>query len=166
MNPSHLHLLFNHFPIIGSILGFLVLAAGFFLKNQHVKNVAFGLFIFTAVVSLPAYFSGEGAEDKIEKLAGVEESYIEEHEEAALWGIIAVELLGIAGIIALFFSVKNKPFAHQAALATLALALFTMAVMYRVGNTGGEIRHPEIRKGATLPQSPGSDNAEGGHDEH
>jgi hypothetical protein len=38
MNDAHLHLVVNHFPIIGTILGLGTLVAGILLKNNSVKN--------------------------------------------------------------------------------------------------------------------------------
>jgi hypothetical protein len=37
MNDAHLHLVVNHFPIIGTILGLGTLVAGILLKNNSVK---------------------------------------------------------------------------------------------------------------------------------
>lgn len=60
MNPVHLHLLLNHFPIIGTVLGISGFDRRFSnCKIISVKNVAFGLFIFTAVISVPTFLSGE-----------------------------------------------------------------------------------------------------------
>lgn len=153
MNAAHFHLLVNHFPVIGIIIGFLVLAAGFLLKKAEVKQVAFGIFVFTALATLPAYFSGEAAEEVLEQYPGFEEAYVEEHEESALWAIILVELLGIVAAATLFFSLKNNPLQNTLSLATLILALVAIATVARTNNTGGEIRHPEIRSSsAGTPQ--------------
>ena len=43
MNEAHLHMVVNHFPIIGMILGLIVLLGGLFLKNNTVKNVSYFL---------------------------------------------------------------------------------------------------------------------------
>ncbi len=49
MNEAHLHLVVNHFPIIGTILGLGILVVGLLLKNNSVKNTAFFLFIVAAI---------------------------------------------------------------------------------------------------------------------
>ena len=54
MDGAHAHLLFNHFPIIGSILSVLVLLAGFIIKNGIVKKTAMAMIVFTAVMTVPA----------------------------------------------------------------------------------------------------------------
>ena len=61
MNLAHLHLLLNHFPIIGTIVGvglFLVSLAG---KNDDLKRAGLIIFAVMALLSLPTFFSGVGA---------------------------------------------------------------------------------------------------------
>ena len=37
MSAVHLHLLINHLPIFGSLLGILVLVYGIWVKSEHTK---------------------------------------------------------------------------------------------------------------------------------
>ena len=49
MNDAHLHMVVNHFPIIGTIFGLGILITGIVLKNKTVKTVAYVLFIIAAL---------------------------------------------------------------------------------------------------------------------
>jgi uncharacterized membrane protein len=49
MNDAHLHMLVNHFPIIGTLLGLGILITGLLLKNNSVKNTAYALFIIAVI---------------------------------------------------------------------------------------------------------------------
>jgi uncharacterized membrane protein len=49
MNDAHYHLVVNHFPIIGTILGLGILIAGIVFKNATVKNVSYVLFVIAAL---------------------------------------------------------------------------------------------------------------------
>ena len=144
MNDAHLHLLFNHFPIVGSFISLAILGIGFILKNSTVKKVGLGILIFCAVMTLPAFFTGEGAEEIVEEYPGISHDVIHEHEEVAelaLWiGIFA----GIFAAFALYFEVVGHKLARIFTLLTLVINLACFIAMARVGNTGGEIRHPEI----------------------
>jgi uncharacterized membrane protein len=40
MNDAHLHMVVNHFPIIGTILAIGILIAGLFTKNNGIKNTS------------------------------------------------------------------------------------------------------------------------------
>jgi hypothetical protein len=55
-------------------------------------------FIIAGILSIVALQSGEGAEDTVENLLGVTESYIHDHEEAAeITNWIAVALAVVFG---------------------------------------------------------------------
>ncbi|MDN3690111.1 hypothetical protein [Cyclobacterium jeungdonense] len=147
MNSAHLHLVLNHFPIIIPIIGILILIAGFFLKSEILKKTAFGLFILGALFTLPAFGTGEDAEDIVENLPGIEEEYIEAHEEVAETFAYLSYGLGILSIIGFWASWKEKSFANYLSIAVLLFALVVLYFGKETGTTGGEIRHPEIREG-------------------
>ena len=71
MNEAHLHLVVNHFPIIGTILGLGILVVGLLLKNNSVKNTAFFLFIVAAIFAAVSMATGEGAEELVEDMANI-----------------------------------------------------------------------------------------------
>jgi hypothetical protein len=63
MNQAHLHLLANHFPIIIPVVGLLVMIGGFIFRSEMVKRTSFAIFILGAICTIPAFFTGEGAEE-------------------------------------------------------------------------------------------------------
>lgn len=148
MNDAHFHLVFNHFPIIVPIVGMLILIVGFFVDSDVVKRTAFGVFIFGAIMTFPAMFTGEGAEEVAEKLPGITHDIIHEHEEKAEVFAILSYILGLLSIGALWASLKQKSFANILAIAVLVLGLVGFYLGRQVGTSGGEIRHTEIRANA------------------
>ena len=83
MNEAHLHMVVNHFPIIGTIFGLGILIAGIVLKNKTIKNTAYCLFIVAAVFAAISMGTGEGAEEMVEDMPSVGKQIIHEHEEMA-----------------------------------------------------------------------------------
>lgn len=148
MNDAHFHLVFNHFPIIVPIVGMLILIVGFFVDSDVVKRTAFGVFIFGAIMTFPAMFTGEGAEEVAEKLSGITHDIIHEHEEKAEVFAILSYILGLLSIGALWASLKQKSFANILSIAVLLLGLVGFYLGRQVGTSGGEIRHTEIRANA------------------
>jgi len=146
MNPVHLHLLTNHFPIVGMAFGIVILIAGFLFKKDDFRNAAYGIFILTALLAIPAYLSGERAEEAIENLPGTTEALVETHEEIAGVAIWLMELLGVLAVVALVSTIKGRPANGIFGIATLLFSLAVFGVMIKVGNSGGQIRHPEIRQ--------------------
>lgn len=147
MNTAHLHLMLNHLPIIGTLIGTLVLVSGFILKNNNIiKQTALGIFVFSALAAIPAFFTGEGAEDLVEGLPGVSEVFIETHEELAKTFLIAVIILGILSLVTFVLSgwYKSK-LANVFFVIVLVTSIGVNFLGKNVGTSGGEIRHTEIR---------------------
>lgn len=150
MNAAHFHLMVNHLPIVGVLIGVLTLIAAVLTKKSDVRLVAYGIFIFSALSSIAAFASGEEAEEIVEHIAGTSHELIHEHEEVAEAFYALVLVLGglsIGGIIA---NIKQLKFARLVAWLVLGLSIATTIVGFQTGNTGGEIMHAEIREGASV----------------
>jgi len=147
MNDAHLHLVINHFPIIVPIVGMLILLVGFVTKSDVVKRTAFGVFVLGAILTFPAMYTGEGAEDIAENLPGVTDQLIHEHEEKAETFAIVSYILGLVSLLGFWASYKQKSFANWIAIAVIVLGVAGLYLGKMTGTSGGEIRHTEIRAG-------------------
>ncbi|UFH45805.1 hypothetical protein LNP27_11820 [Flavobacterium galactosidilyticum] len=145
MNDAHLHLVVNHFPIIGTILALGVLIAGFFLKNSSVKNTAYGLFIVSAIFAALSMSTGEGAEEMVEDMPNIGKRIIHVHEEIAEKLAIVLYLLGGISVLGIILNLKNHAKAKFISIVALIVAIGAVYLAQLVGTTGGEIRHTEIR---------------------
>jgi uncharacterized membrane protein len=151
MNDAHLHLVVNHFPIIGTIFGLGILITGLLLKNNSVKNIAYSLLVVAAVFAALSMGTGEGAEEMVEDLPSVGKQIIHEHEELAEKFALVLYATGALALIALFLSYRKNSLEKYVALATVGLALVAVVLAKEVGTSGGEIRHTEIRNDASQP---------------
>jgi uncharacterized membrane protein len=149
MNDAHLHMVVNHFPIIGTILGLGILIAGLFLKNQSVKNTAYILFVVAAVFALFSMSTGEGAEELVEDMPSIGKQIIHEHEEYAEKLAIMLYVLAGSSLIALFLNFKKNSKEKLVSFFILGLAFVSLFMVVKVGTSGGEIRHTEIRDNST-----------------
>lgn len=147
MNQAHLHLLFNHLPILGTLFGLLILVSGYFVKSNAVKRTALGIFMLSALCTIPAFLTGEGAEEMVESLPGVTENLIETHADMADIFLWVVGALGLFSLATFYADLKAQKIAPVLYGITLAVAIGTMALAQQVGATGGKIRHTEIRNG-------------------
>lgn len=145
MNDAHLHLLINHFPIIGTVFGFGILLAGIISKNKSIQNTAYIIFIICMILGKASMFTGEKAEKIVENL-GIAKDLIHEHEEQAETYMQMAYALGVISIISLLANVKNHPKSKLISFLTLTLAIVTIILSKAVGTSGGEIRHTEIRE--------------------
>lgn len=149
MNDAHLHMVVNHFPIIGTILGAGILLTGILFKNNTVKNVAYVLFVVAAVFAAVSMATGEGAEEMVEDMPTVGHDIIHEHEEIAEKLALSLYVLGVVSLFGLYANIKKISQAKLAAILTLVISVIAIYFAQLTGTTGGEIRHTEIRENAT-----------------
>ncbi|MGF2411961.1 hypothetical protein [Ferruginibacter sp.] len=149
MNATHLHLLLNHFPVIGTLIGSGLLLWGIVKKQDNVKSIAAALLALMAIIAIPVYLTGEPAEESVEKLPAVSEAMIELHEDAASIAIWLMGITGIASLAALLFAWQKRKTAGVVFVAAAVLSVVCFAAMARTGYYGGQIRHSEIRDTAT-----------------
>jgi len=148
MNAAHWHLLLNHLPIIGTVLGTLVLISGYLLRNNSaVKLTALGIFTFSALMAIPAYLTGEGAEELVEKMPGVNEQIIEVHEDLGKYFLIVVLILGALALVTFISNYLKSKMTAALYILVFAVSLGTCILAKQVGTNGGEVRHTEIRSG-------------------
>ena len=146
---------------MGAFFGLLIVTTGMFMGNSTVKRTGYVLLVATALFTLPAFFTGEGAEEIVEELPGMSHNLIHEHEEMAELSLWLAELLGIMAFISLLAEMNKHRSAKLAGALTLVLNLICFGSMVKTGNSGGEIRRPELRS----EQVDQSSNTEAEHDD-
>ena len=144
MSTAHIHLLLNHVPVIGIVVGFVIFALGVWRRNDSWTRLALGLFAAVAVVAAATMLTGEGAEEAVEHLPNVSESLIESHEDAAKLAAIASYVLGAISVAALVW-VRRRPLPRTLTVLVLPVVLLATGLMAYTANLGGQIRHTEIR---------------------
>jgi uncharacterized membrane protein len=149
MNDAHLHLVVNHFPIIGTILGLGILIAGIILKNKPTTNVAYAVFIVAATFAALSMYTGEGAEELVEDMPSVGKKIIHEHEEMAEKLALVLYVLGAVSLLGLYANTKKWIRAKLISYLALTIGLVAVFLAQQTGTSGGEIRHTEIRANAS-----------------
>jgi uncharacterized membrane protein len=152
MSGAHIHLLLNHIPVVGILIGLVVLALGVWRRNDSWTRLALGLFAAGALVSLATMLTGESAEEAVEHLPGVSEMMIGTHEDAAELAAIGAYVLGAVSLAALVW-VRRRPLPRVLTVTVLPMALVVTGLMAYAANLGGQIRHVEIRTGAVASQA-------------
>jgi uncharacterized membrane protein len=140
----HLHLLLNHFPTVGLIVGFGVFLLALVKKSEDLKRGALAVIFVIALVALPTYMTGYSAQKALKKMPGVSQELIDIHQRSALLGLILLEATGIAAWYGLWHSRRNTSSGAGNTAAVLLLSVLTIGLMAGVANVGGEIRHPDI----------------------
>lgn len=159
MNGPHLHLMLNHLPVVGSLGIGLLLFVALLPAGRAFRRLALAGLVVVALAGLPAFFSGEPAEEGVEHLAGVEETRIDRHEDMAKVALVGLELAGAIALAGLLVF-RRRAIPGSLLVVALIVDLGAAGLLARVATLGGEIRHPEIRAGAAA--NPGADTAADG----
>jgi hypothetical protein len=151
MNSLHLHLMLNHLPVVGSLLGLGLWIAAAWRKSLELQKAGLVLFAGIALLTAPVYWSGEEAEDRAAQFPGVTEALLDPHEDAAGVAALGVALLGVSALGGLIWVRRDRliPLGYAGVIGVLSLG--TVAAMLVTANLGGQIRHPEIRKSTPHP---------------
>jgi glucan phosphoethanolaminetransferase (alkaline phosphatase superfamily) len=160
-NAAHWHTIIVHFPAFALLFSLALLLIAAALKDGRFQRVALVFIILTAASVYFVGESGEKAEDIVEQLEGVEESYIHDHEEAAEIAIWITMGLGAVSLIMLLATMKQKVFSGKVVLLLLVLILVAVGALSYAAKFGGQIHHPENRSGFIGPDRWGGDDDSG-----
>lgn len=144
MNELQIHLFFNHVPVIGAFAALLVVIIGVAMKSNAVRATGLVVYIAMALAVVPTYLTGEGAEERIENIAGISEDVIESHEDMAkisLWLMLGAAAIGAA---ALYTQWKQKPISSQLTIVFLVVAVGAFVQIGLTAHEGGKIRRPDM----------------------
>lgn len=152
--PTHLHLLLNHFPTIGFIIGLSLFVVSLITKGEQLKMGSLAVLVAISIITIPTYITGNAAGEVIciaTNLPGqcpdgvTSRSLIEQHEGAALISLAFMVITGGFAWLGLWQWRRFGAMATWNQGAVLVLGVATFGLVSRAAALGGEIRHPEIR---------------------
>ncbi len=143
MNDIQIHLIANHLPLALPFIGLLVLILSIAVKSRISRRIAYLLIALGGILTLPAFFSGEGAEEIAEQMHK-NHDLIHEHEEKAELFAYINYLLASLSAFGLWMSWKKKEMEKYVFLLVLAGTIAVCVLAFCTGESGGEISHPEI----------------------
>jgi hypothetical protein len=144
MSSAHLHILLNHFPVIGTALAAFVLFYGFFKRSDEIKKLSLILMVITSLATIPVYLTGDTAAGAVVGIEGVNEDFIDPHEDFAFYSFIASDVIGGLAILTLFIYRKPKHLPMGVAALFFVLMLALNGMMAWTAHLGGLINHTEI----------------------
>lgn len=150
MNLAHVHLVLNHIPIIALPVTLIFLLFAFKSRDLGLRRFSYLMIALIALLTIPVYLTGEGAEHVAEQLPGVTEAAIEAHEEAATISLVLTLVAGAVSFAAIFIEKMNPTLVRSAVLLFTTIAVISLMV---TANLGGQVRHTEIR-----PENPASES--------
>lgn len=140
-----IHPLVVHFPIALTVVGALATAAYALLRRDWLRW--FGPILLTVALlgAAGAYFTGEDAKDRAEKIA-VPEAAVESHEETAIW---AIWLIALSTLLAWATHASRRGVWVAAVVSLAAVAVVALAA-----HRGGKLVY--IHGAGRVPGAPSS----------
>ena len=155
ISPAHAHLLLNHFPIIGFIIGVTLFMAALYSRSDHLKQAALVAFVVIALVTIPAYVTGNAAAEAMcVPIASspdvctdpnISLPLIHAHEGIAFLALLLIAATGGCAWLGLWQYRHLLRIADWNVVMIACLSIAALILASIAANIGGEIRHPEIR---------------------
>jgi len=158
----HWHILLNHFPSVGTVIGVGLFLASYYLKSEDLRRAALIIFLLMALLAIPTYVTGAATKWDILGQAEISGDLIAAHQDAALF---AFTFLTITGCLSWFALWQYRRFSRPAdwtLWAILVLAILSVGFLAQTGSMGGDINHPEIRAAAEALAAPGDEGLTAG----
>jgi hypothetical protein len=143
VNSPYLHLLMNHLPVIGTMVGLGLILLAFLRRSEDLLRASLELFFLIALASLPVYMTGLAAQDALLGQSNVSATAIAAHHNGALLAFVFVEMTGAIAWLALWQRRRRARSADWTSPAIVSLAFVTLVLMAGAARAGGEIRHSD-----------------------
>jgi hypothetical protein len=173
MDVAYLHVVINHLPIMGVPVVLGMLLVGIWSRSDAIQRAALLGFVTLGIATVAVYLTGQGGEDFVEHVPGIDEDAIGAHEDFALFALLAVEALAVFSLLAFLRygglsllrrgdDAGARPVGAGAAWAVVLLAAITSGVLGYTGRLGGRISHTEFAPDGAAVQAAEEDDEGGG----
>jgi len=157
----HIHLLLNHWPVIGSFIALGLFVIALIANSDDLKQTSLAVFALIALIAIPTYMSGDVAHEVLKSDKTLPENLIQVHQGAAFLALIFMGITGTFALMGLWqFSRSSRPAPRPVARwnspVVLVFALIAVLLMSVAGNSGGAIHHPEILSSQDAPSAIGA----------
>jgi peptidoglycan/LPS O-acetylase OafA/YrhL len=149
--PEYLHVILNHFPLVGFMAAVIPLLYALVRREKHTLRIAFIMIIVFGLCMPVVMITGLQAQQRFEQEALAAHlddaglAWIYEHGERAKKTAVAVYItagVALAGVILGFKSFKLQ---YLAGVICLICIIVCLALMAWTAKAGGKIRHTEFR---------------------
>ena len=152
--PEYVHVLINHFPLVGLPVAMVALIAALITRNRVATLIGLGLVCLLALSAWPVdYFGGAGYDRVLSMTDAAGGQFLHHHQELAdRWIFLYFVTAGVAGL-GFVLAWKWPRTLVASSLLALVLATASLAAGIAIAKDGGAIRHREFRFSPT-PQPP------------
>ncbi len=144
--PEYVHVLINPLPVYGLAVAIVALIMALAAHNRVALVTALVLVLLTSLSAWPTYLYGEAAYDRIKAVSdSVGEQWLDEHVARGERFIVIFYVLAGLALSAIIAAAKWPRGSGPLGVATLIIAITTLAIGSWIAYPGGHVRHKEFR---------------------
>jgi hypothetical protein len=153
--PEYIHVVLNHLPIYGTILGALALAISLALRSRAAQITALVITLIAGISAYPVLVSGQRAYKTIRDISDDPgQEALDEHMDRAEKTVNIFYSLALLALASLLLPIKWPKTGFPLTAATLVLALICFGLSVYIAQEGGQVRHAELRLGESPTPQP------------
>jgi len=144
--PEYVHVVLNHFPIVGLAVALLALGIAAFSKNSTAVIGSLLLVALMAVSVWPVIESGESAYNAVRAVSdpdGV--AVLKRHMLLADRWSALYYLTAVAALVGAALVWRRPKWTRWTAALVLLLGVASLVAGVSIAQLGGQVRHPEFR---------------------
>src|ERR1043166_8234862 len=139
----YVHLLINHFPVVLATAGLVAVILAMIVRRRGLWLYAMGTLAAAGATVYPVRFSGDKADHALNDPWYIAKGAIDAHDDAALWALISLVLVGVVSAYGLWRALKRpqEEIPGWLRAAVLIGALLGFSTVARTAYLGGKIIH-------------------------
>jgi uncharacterized membrane protein len=146
LDAVHIHLMITHLPVVGCLGALALYLAAAWWRERTLYLAATVALLCSALATVPAYFSGVLAAGSALRLDPATQAIMDTHGMLGQFALLLMLLAGAWAVVALVRDWRGARLpVRPASLAAAAVLLALFVYLGYVANTGGQVRHTEIR---------------------
>jgi hypothetical protein len=144
--PEYVHVLINHFPLIGLLVAMVALIAALITRSRTSILIGLGLVCLLALSIWPVSYFGDAGHDRVLSMTDAAGAQFLHHHQALAdrWSFLYYVTAGVAGL-GFILAWKWPRTLVAFSLLALVLAAASLAAGIAIAKDGGAIRHREFR---------------------
>ena len=143
MNQEQINLLITHLPILGIMIGFVVLTYGIWQNSYRTPISAYLVFIISSIGAAFVYFKGEVVQVSIVETQRITEKLIKQPESYTLLVFVSLLILGLISIVAYLVATLNRSLSENISFIVLIISLLSLEIILWTGVIIGTIEHSQ-----------------------
>ena len=154
MNWPYTHTLINHFPIVLTVVGSVVLLLALFVRRRGLWLYALATLTLAGLSVYPVFFTGDKASDVLRNTWYVVRAAVEEHDQSAGYALVCLLLLGAASAYAWWRMIRRDLMGLPPVWLRTVVAVLTsfgLSIVARTAYLGGKIIHDSPALQASPP---------------